>query len=90
MGQQLKGGALAFIGATPIVFRVLEGIGLYPLGVDPLFLAYGVLLVLLGGGVYAEEIQFDQESGGKYEGLVLLYAILMIIALVGSVFISLA
>lgn len=90
MGQQLTGGALTFIGATPIVFGVLDLIGLYPLDVDPLFLAYGVLLLLLGGGVYAEEIQFAQESAGKYEGLVLLYAILMIIVLVGSVFISLA
>lgn len=90
MSQQLTGGALALIGTAPIVFVVLDLIGGYNTGVDPFFLAYGILIVLLGGGVYADEIQFEQESVWKYEGLIFLYAIVVIIGMVGSFFITLS
>lgn len=90
MSQRLTGGALALIGTAPIVFEALDLIGGYDTGVEPFLPAYGVLIVLLGGGVYADEIQFDQESAGKYEGLIFLYAIVAIIGMVGSFFIALS
>lgn len=82
MVQKLTGGALALIGTAPIGFAALD-----VTGVDPLFLSYGVLLVILGGGVYTDEIQFEQEL---YEGLIFLYAIVVVIILAGGFFITMA
>ena len=90
MSQQLTGGALALIGTAPIGLVAIDLIGGYNTGGNPLFLAYGVLVLLLGGGVYADEIQFRQKSAGKYEGLIFLYAIGLFIMMVGSFFITLS
>jgi hypothetical protein len=90
MGQQLTGGALALLGTAPVVFGALDAIGDSPTEVHPFFLLYGVLLVLLGGGVYAGEIRFEPESTGKYKGLIFLYATVVLMGIVVSVLITLS
>lgn len=89
MSQQLTGGALALIGTAPIGLGVLDIIAGNNTGGGLFFTAYGVLIILLGGGVYGGEIQFTQESAWKYEGLIFLYAIGAIIIMVGGLFITL-
>jgi hypothetical protein len=69
---------------------ILDLIGGYDMGINPLFFAYGTLIVLLGGGVYADEIRFEQGPAGKYQALIFLYATLVIIAMVGSFFITMS
>lgn len=88
MGQELTGGALALIGLAPYGFVALDIIGLYNTGVEPFFLAYGFLIVFLGGGVYTGELHFEQESAWKYEGLIFIFAISIVIMMVGVFFIS--
>lgn len=90
MSQRLTGGALVFLGAAPLGFEALAVIGGYTTGADPISPAYGLLLVLLGGGVYADEIHFEEESGEKYEALIFLWAIVVFIMMIGSVFITLS
>lgn len=63
-------------------------IGLYNMREEPIFLVYGFLIVFLGGGVYTDEIQFERESAWKYEGLIFIFAILIVIMMVGVLFIS--
>jgi len=89
MSQRVTGGALVFIGAASFGFEALGIIVGYATGIDPFSHAYGILLVLLGTGVYADEIRF-QDSAEKFEGLIFFYAIIVIIMMIGSVFISLS
>lgn len=89
MSQQLTGSTLVLVGTAPIGFVALGVMGGYNTEVRPVLLAYGVLIVLLGGGIYADEIRFERESRGKYEGLIFLYAIGVLIMMAGSFFIAL-
>ena len=88
MSHKSTGGALVLVGLAPYGLEVLGLIGGDPAGVDPLFLLHGILIVFLGSGVYADEIQFEQESATKYEALIFLFAIGVIIVMIGGVFIA--
>lgn len=88
MDRRLAGGALVLIGLAPYGFVVLAAMGLYNRDVDPLFLVYGFLIAYLGLGVYAGEIRFERETAWKYVGLILLFAIVVVIVMVGVFFIS--
>jgi hypothetical protein len=90
MGQQLAGSALALIGLALYGFVAVDMMGLYNTGEEPIFLVYGFLIAFLGGGVYTGEIYFEQESAWKYEGLIFIFAILIVIMIVGVIFISIA
>ena len=84
------GSALALIGLALYGFVALDMIGLYNTGEESIFLVYGFLITFLGGGVYTDEIQFDRDSAWKYEGLIFIFAILVVIMIVGVLFISMA
>lgn len=89
MDRQLTGGALFLIGFLPFLFELIVLVGRLNLGTDPFVWVYGILLILLGAGVYSGEILFEQESAGKYEAIILFYALIIIIMHIGVLFIHL-
>lgn len=90
MSRQWSGGGLIVVGLGLYGFVALDMLGIVTLGFEALFLIYGLLIVILGGGVYAGEIRFEEKSAMKYEGLILMWAFLIVIMLFGTIVISLS
>lgn len=86
MGRSFIGVGLFYLGVAMIGSVFLDVIGGTTGDVAPFFPAINILLVLLGVGVLADEIRFEQETAWKYQGLVFLFDVVVTIGLVVRLF----